>query len=233
MSDLDRYLDFAKAHQDMFINPPGAIFTILLDPTQIQEAEEVMERKLLGYGATPEQAHSWSRVGVAFQDQYSFLLRDAVRFPDGSLGTYIRFVNPDEDDAHGVIILPVYQGQVLLINHFRHATRTWFLEAPRGFGDPGKTSEENAQRELAEEIEATVARLVALGSTYPDAGATAECNDLFFAELSAYGQADQQEAIADLRLVPIDEFERLIRENVITDGYTLAAYARAKVWGLL
>lgn len=232
MSDLERYLDFAQAHPEKFVNPPGAIFTILLDRETIHEAEAVVERKLLGHGATPEQAHEWSRVGIAFQDQYSFLLRDAVRFPDGSLGTYGRIVDPEES-VHGVIVLPVYQGQVVLISHFRHATRTWFLEIPRGFGEPGATGEENARRELAEEIGATVVRLVSLGCTYPDAGASAECNDLFYAELATYGRVDSTEAIADLRLITVSEFERLIRENEITDGYTLTAYARAKAQAIL
>jgi len=32
---------------------------------------------------------------------------------------------------------------------------------------------------------------------------------------------------------PVSEFERMIRDNEIADGFTLAAYARAKLRGLL
>src|SRR5437879_337758 len=136
----------------------------------------------------------WAQVGIAYQDQYRMILRDAVRFPNGLLGTYVRIVR---DGAPGVITLPVYQGQVLLIRHFRHATRTWHLEIPRGFGTKGLTSEENAKRELEEEIGAKPSRLISLGQIYPNTGMTSECNELFFAEVESYGNVEIEEAITD------------------------------------
>ncbi len=56
---------------------------------------------------------AWSEVGVAYEDQYLLILRDAVRFPDGYLATYIRIVDKP-DSASGVVVLPVYEKQVLL-----------------------------------------------------------------------------------------------------------------------
>src|SRR5260221_12364143 len=97
------------------------------------------------------------------------ILRDAVCFPDGRLGIYSRMVG---DSTPGVIVLPIYQGPVLLIRHFRHATRTWHIEIPRGFGTKSFSSEENAFRELEEEVGATVSRLVSLGYVYSDTGAS-------------------------------------------------------------
>lgn len=122
---------------------------------------------------------------------------------------------------------------MLLIRHFRHATRTWHLEIPRGFGTKGFSSEENARREIKEEIGATVSRLISLGQVYPDAGAQAEYNDFFYAEIESYGEVEADEAITELLTTPTAEFERMIRDNEITDGFTITAYGLAKARGLL
>ena len=228
MSTLADYLAFAKAHPALFVNPPEGGIVILLDEHEIQETEAQMAQ-WLGLLDMPAE---WARVGIVYQDQYVRILRDAVRFPTGLLGTYIRFVGKG-DDPPGVIILPFYQGQVLLIRHFRHATRTWHIEIPRGFGKQGYSSEENARRELEEEIGATISRLIPLGSVYPDASMSTECNALFFAEVTSYGKAEEEEAIISILPVSVAEFERMISENEITDGFTLAAYALAKAQGLL
>ena len=228
MSTLEDYLAFAKAHPTLFVNPPEEGITILLNEDEIREAEATVARRLEAKGLPAE----WARVGIAFRDQYVFMLRDAVRFPGDFLGTYSRLIS-EEDDPRGVIILPFYQQQVLLIRHFRHATRTWHLEIPRGFGKRGFSSEENARRELEEEIGATISRLVSLGQTYPNTGMTSECDELFFAEVELYGNVEIEEAITDILPTPVSEFERMIRDNEITDGFTLAAYVRAKLKGLL
>lgn len=228
MDTLDEYLAFARSHPDMFANPPGAIFTILLDPDDIHRVEREMGERLESKGMPAE----WARVGIAYRDQYMTLLRDAVRFPDGSLGTYIRFVDWG-GGTPGVIVLALYQGQVILERHFRHATRSWHLEVPRGFGEPGLSPEANARRELEEELGAVVSRLELIGTVYPDAGASTEHDALFYAEIQSYAAPEEHEAIAELTLVPIQEFERMMRDDEITDGFTLMAYAHAKLHGFL
>ncbi|HKV59816.1 MAG TPA: NUDIX hydrolase [Ktedonobacteraceae bacterium] len=227
MSTLADYLSFARIHPELFVNPPDGGFTILLNEHEIRAAESHVARQLEASGKPTE----WASVGIVYQDQYVMALRDAVRFPDGSLGTYIRFVN-QYPDILGIAILPRYQEQILLIRHFRHATRSWHLEIPRGFGI-GVFSEENARRELKEEIEATAARLLSLGLTYPDTGMSSSRVALFYAEIESFGQPEAAEAITNLLPTPLLDFERMIRENEITDGFALAAYARAKALGLL
>jgi len=226
MSILEGYFAFAQAHPELFVNPPEAGIEILLDEADMQEAESQMAQSLKAKGMPTE----WARVGIAFQDQYAMILRDAVRFPTGSLGTYIRIVGKG---TPGVIIFPIYQKQILLIRHFRHATRTWHIEIPRGFGIKNLSSEESARRELQEEIGATISGLVLLGRVYPDAGILSKCNDFFIAGVESYGVVEASEAISEILPTPVPEFERMLCKNEITDGFTITAYAFAKAQGLL
>lgn len=222
VSKLSDYFALADTRPELFANPHGAGFTILLGEAEIREAQEQAAQRLAAYGGPPE----WATVGVAYRDQYLLILRDAVRYTDGSLGTYIRAINPYPGHT-GVAILPVCLGEVILIRHFRHATRSWHLEIPRGFGESGNTPED-ARRELAEEIGATASRLVELGEFYPDTGVSDSRVALFYAEVPSYGEPDRMEAISDILPVPVPEFERMIGACEIEDAYALTAYARGK-----
>ena len=157
MESLADYLEFARKHPEYFVNPSEGGFTIFLEEDDIHKVEAHMAQKLKAKGLPVE----WTRVGIAYEDQYGMILRDAVRFFDGSLGTCVRSVEADES-VPGVVVLPVYQNKILLIRHFRHETRSWHLEIPQGFGISGLSSEESARTELEEEITATVSRIVPL-----------------------------------------------------------------------
>ena len=227
MDDRADYRALIERYPELFRNPPGAAFEILLGEPDIQRAEQRMAKQLGDVGAPPE----WSRVGVAFRDQYVLILRDAVRYVDGSVGTYIRAVEP-RPASPGVVVLPLWHGQVLLIRHFRHATRSWHLEIPRG-GGLGSDPRESARRELAEEIGAQEARLIELGEMYPDTGLTNSRVALFCAEVESYRTPEVIEGITEILPVPVGRLEELIGSGELADGYLLATYARAKVRGLI
>lgn len=223
----ESYREIIASNPELFVNLPDAAFQILLNESEIRQAEDHMGDILVAAGAPAE----WANVGVAFRDQYVLMLRDAVRFSDGSLGTYIRMVDTTPEEL-GVVIIPVWQGQVLLIQHFRHATRRWHLEIPRGFGSTAN-KQQDAMRELTEEIGASGISLTDLGEMYPDAGASNGRVALFLAYVEAYGKPEQVEGIKEICPVGISEFEQMISDSVLDDGYLLAAYARAKAKQLL
>jgi ADP-ribose pyrophosphatase len=91
-------------------------------------------------------------------DPYAMMLREAVRFPDGAFGLYNRILVPG-----GVVVLPVLHGRVVLIHRFRHGTRRFEYEAPRGIAGEAERIEEGARRELLEEIGAAAEELLDLG----------------------------------------------------------------------
>jgi ADP-ribose pyrophosphatase len=224
---LEEYLALVQKYPALFENPSDDCITVLLDRAEIVRVEEEVGQRLVKQGLPA----AWARIGIVYQDQYITTLRDAVRFPDGTLGTYTR--NVVVDSTPGVIVLPMYQGQILLIRHFRHATRSWHLEIPRGYGIPGASGEENARRELDEEIGGKCARLISLGQMHPDSGITSDNLELFYAELQSYGKPEVSEAINAILPISAAEFEELIRANKITDSFTIVAYARAKLHGVI
>ena len=228
MSTLAEYLAFAKAHPGRFVNPPEGGITILLGEDEIREVEAYMAQKLEAKGLPAE----WAQVGIAYQDQYGMILRDAVRFPGGALGTYIRFIG-NVDGGPGVIVLPLYQRQVLLVRRFHHATRTWHLEIPIGLGMKGMSGEENARRILVEEIGATVSRLLPIGELEEGPGLTESPAELFYADIESYGEVNTHEGITEVLQVAVPEFERMMRESEITDSFTIIAYLLARLQSLL
>ncbi|WP_331738270.1 NUDIX hydrolase [Embleya sp. NBC_00896] len=224
---LTRYREIRAALPDLFTNPPDAPVELITGAEEIRLIEEEAMRRLAAQGNPPE----WGRLGVVFEDPYSVTLRDAVRKPGGQRGTYSRRINPG--NAPGVVVLPVHPDGLILIRHFRHSTRGWHLEFPRGFGTPGERSEDDARRELLEEIGAIADTLTSLGSMYPDTGQMATSVHLYLAEISKYQLADKEEGIGSIQAVSSAELADLIRTDTITDGFTIAAYTRAVLRGLL
>ncbi len=221
---LRRYRDLVSRQAGLFINPPGLVYDILTAPGEVGAAQEAVRRSRASDGLDIGD----TRVGVLASDPYATVLREAVRFPDGSLGLYNRLVVPG-----GVVVLPVLRGSIVLIHRFRHGTRRFAYEAPRGIAGEAESIEADARRELVEEIGAVAAELVDLGEVATTSGIVGEVMHLFLARIDSFGAPDRHEAIASILCCTIEETERMIAHSAISDGPTLAAYLRAKLAGLL
>jgi ADP-ribose pyrophosphatase len=133
----------------------------------------------------------------------------------------------------GVVVLPLLEGgDVVLIQHFRHATRSWHWEIPRGGGTEGLDDETNAAKELREEIGAGARELIALGTVHPDTGILAQPVALYAARIDTVGEVEHAEGIRGLRAVPFADAEEMAATGQITDGFTIAALFRARRAGL-
>jgi len=223
------YADLRESRPGLFANPPGAAFEILTEPAEIESAERARAADLAASGLPAFMAET----GVVYADPYFMVVRDAVRMvPSGRYGAYARMLNAG--DATGVVMLPRTADGIVLVQHFRHSTRRWHLELPRGFGTPGADPVDDARRELHEEIGVEATALHDLGIVFPDSGANGTEVRLFLAEVSDPPRAaDRDEGIDAIRVVPPGELGRLIRDEIITDGFTIAAYTRAVLRGFL
>jgi ADP-ribose pyrophosphatase len=231
-SALEKYeklLNDPKFEEKLF-NNDNASLVVIKDVSVIQQWIETRKKELASNGF-PED---WAEIGVVFEDAYITVLRDLVQFPSGRLGSYFRIVNSaDLRGGQGTVVLPVIENKILLIYIYRHSIRSWCWEIPRGFGEPNTPPEENARKEIQEEVQGEVKELVDLGSYHSNTGAEANNTKLFLAKLSRADEANIDEGISQLKLVSVEELERMIRDAEITDGFTIAAYTRAKLMGLI
>jgi ADP-ribose pyrophosphatase len=222
-----RYEEIRHQRPELFANPPGAGYTILFDPALVAAAEAEEKDRL----ASKNWPRSWGYTGVVFEDPYTIVLRDAVRRAEGSLGTYARTM--PASGAAGAAVLPLLEGRIVLLRHFRHATRTWHLEIPRGFGEPGVSAADQARQELREEIGAEVSELVDLGVFHSNTGTATDHACLFLAELSTIGEPQVSEGISSIQTVPSVQVAEEILSGGITDSFTIGAFTRAWLQGLL
>jgi 8-oxo-dGTP pyrophosphatase MutT (NUDIX family)/drug/metabolite transporter (DMT)-like permease len=222
---IKSYLDFAKERPELFHTPPGGV-RILLDPDEIALVERAVGSSLVAKGLPSKQA----QVGIVFRDPWFCVVRDAVEFPDGSRRTHARAINRI---GNGAAALPVLDGKIVLLRHFRHAVRRWLLEIPRGGIEPGETPEQTMHTELREELGGRARVLIPLGFLHGSTNLYANGAHLFFAELDSIGAPALGEGIASIEQYSRAEFEDLLVHGEILDSFTVAAYTHAKLRGLI
>jgi ADP-ribose pyrophosphatase len=222
---LEAYFALAAARPELFDNT-GAGLRILMEPAEILRVEEDVARGLEKRGMPARLGH----VGIVYEDPWFLVLRDAVEFPDGSRRTHARTVNYTGD---GAAVLPVHEGRIVMLCHYRHPPRRWLLEIPRGGIEPGRTPEETAHAEIREEMGGEITRLERLGFLYGSTNLYRNGAHLFYAELSAIGEPQLGEGISGFEFLAIPQFEAMIREGKLHDCFAVGAFAHARLRGLL
>ncbi len=225
---LAEYFALRTRHPAWFETPAGGV-EIILDPAAIFAVEREMGARYAARGIPA----AWAEVGIHYRDPYLMLVRDAVRFPGGDVGVHHRVLRGTEDPA-GVAVLPrLPDGRILLLRHFRHATRRWHLEAPRGGIEAGADADSTARTELIEEIGATVTRLVPLGAVHGATGLLGLAVRLYYADIESIGTPALNEGITGSLAVGVPELLRLVGAGEITDGFTLACILHARLRRLI
>ena len=207
-------------------NPEGGIL-VVAERAEAARIERVMADRFAAQGLPRE----WARAGLMYQDPHIMLLRDAVIFPDGNPGLYHRIIARNEEPT-GVAVLARYRGRFVLIRHFRHPSRRWHLEIPRGAVGADEDPAHVAQLEISEEIGGTIGPVMHLGRLH---GATALMRHsvvLVYGELEAIGTPALGEGIAEILLVTPVELEGMVRNGAITDAFSVAAVYHARLKGL-
>lgn len=227
--EMRQYKEILADHPDLISNENAQI-KIIQDDRQIQEwvNERKNKNKLEG------KPVDWASIGVILTDPHIVILRDLVEFPGGRKGSYLRIINQaDLRGGQGVVILAEMNKKFLLLHQYRHPTRSWSYEFPRGFGEPGVIAEHQAKKEIHEEVGGESDKLVDLGIYSSNSGLEGNKVVLFYTKLKSVGQPAQEEGIDRILWVSLNELEKMIAEGRITDGFTIAAYTRAKLRGLL
>lgn len=209
---------------ELFDNCDESACAVLLDPAAVADAREQARRHRLAQCLPAED----TRIGVLAHDPYATLMREAVRFPDGSAGTYYRLLVPD-----AVVVLPLLGDDIVLIRHFRHGTRRWHLELPRGMANGIPSWEADVRRELDEEIGAQPSEIAFLGDIHTSTGISAEFMKLYVARIPSVGAVDHHEGISETVRLPPEAVAAMIKRNEITDGATLTCFLHAQLHGFI
>lgn len=173
-----------------------------------------------------ERSPEGREIGIMYESPYSTLVVDLVRDSHGREFAYERII-PRADGA--VVIVPIYDGRFVLLEQFRHAIRERQICFPRGFGEDGLSAEENARKELCEEIGAEgISGLRKLGSLTPDSGISANVVDVYSCAIDGYDPTMRDEGIIRILELSPEQLRDMIAAGEITDGFTLSAFAMYK-----
>lgn len=219
-----------RDHPNLFNNVDSPL-EIVTDNLRIDAWMANRKREL----ASEAKPLNWSEIGVLAADPFFLILRDLVKFPNGTECGYLRVYNQSSlrNCCSGVAVLPLVGDDIVLIHHYRHATRSWHWEIPRGFGEQGLSAKQVATKEIWEEIGGTSHSFLDLGSYHANTGLEGNETILYLAYLDSFGFPQLEEGIDSIKLFSIKELSLMIKNGDITDGYTIAAYVRALFRGLL
>lgn len=151
------------------------------------------------------------RVGVLAEDKYRIWFNDAVKFPNNKYVVYGRYLWKNSlQGKPAIAVLPILpNGNVILIRNFRHATRSWEYELPRGGREQNETIEDAAKREVKEETGFILDELVSLGEIAVDSGTLNTIMTVISAKVidSQQSTAEDTEVIAAADAFSISELK--------------------------
>lgn len=165
------------------------------------------------------------KIGVLYHSGYNMLVTDLIKDGKGGYYVYERII-PSKKGA--VVAAASYKGKLVLLKQYRHALRDYQLAFVRGFGENGISPQENAAKEISEELGVEAVSCKYLGDISPDSGLTGCIASVFFCEIDKKPVNMECEGIKEIFLLSVEELEKLISDGKITDGFTLAAYALYK-----
>lgn len=162
------------------------------------------------------------KIGVRYRSPFSIVVMDLVKDKDERMFGFERILPAVPSGA--VVCVPIYNGKYVLLKQFRHTLRTFQYGFPRGFGELGLSPEQNAKKELFEELGCHVIKTEDLGEIVADSGLSGNRVRALLCEISTPKLNAEHEGIVSFELVSPEQLRQMISDNKINDGFTLAAY---------
>lgn len=191
---IARYLQLFKEHPES-LGPLGkwrsGEIEITVNPEQIRKIENQVRLRLISKGIQESDAEKWSSVGIVAEDNYWMWVRDAVIFPSGVYGTYDRLMwKAGLNGFPTVAVLPLLSTKKVVVNvSYKHATRSWEIELPRGQKKSGESIEKAAARGLKEETGYQINKFTQLGTIAPDSATLTSVIPVLCGEVSHSGES--------------------------------------------
>ncbi|MQA97373.1 MAG: NUDIX domain-containing protein [Streptosporangiales bacterium] len=161
---------------------------------------------------------------TVYANRWVSLREDAIRYPDGTAGTYSVV-----DKADAVLVIAYEDDGFTLIEQFRYPIGGPSVEFPQGTWPDGRDApqEELARTELAEETGLRARHLEHIGHFKYAPGLTSQGCDVFLATGLTRGDQALEHTEQGLRRLWVAraDFEARMARGAILDGGTLAGYA--------
>ena len=235
-SSIKRYDELYSCHSGSF--GPICDWTkgeiqLVIDPKEIKAIQSQFEKNFLEKGMSLDNARKNSCLGVVYEDRRWMWIRDAVRFPSGKYDIYNRFMPKSGlDGIPAVGVLTVLPNQKVIVNLiYRHATRSWELELPRGGKNKGESLEDAARREVIEETGYAIRDVKPLGTMASDSGILTNLVGIYFAvtEKSGDRSLDEEEVIPSVLHMSKAEIKEAFLKgyrDIVIAGETKKAFCR-------
>ena len=206
--ELQEYLSLLRCRN--LIHQPGDMLEVVEDPDMLE--------------AYSKENHV--RLGICYRSKWHIMVVDLVRNSAGRLFTYERLLKTQTGSS--VVVIPRHGEKLVLLHQYRHAMSGYQYCFPRGFAEAGISPLENARKEIREELNCGCDRVESLGTMVADSGICGEPVWICQCEIQAPAVDGIYESIASYIEVTDEELEKMIRDGMITDGFTLSAAARMK-----
>jgi ADP-ribose pyrophosphatase len=157
--------------------------------------------------SSPERSLTSRRV---YEGQVVNLRVDEVEMPSGR-----RQMREIVEHRGAVAVVPLIEGDVMLVRQFRRPAGRVLLEIPAGTMEPGENPEVCLQRELAEEIGMRAGQADHLVSFYPSPGFLTEVVHVYMAQkLTPHRLEGDEEDLAVVRM-PLARARALVGREIV------------------
>nr|WP_245215587.1 NUDIX hydrolase [Pararoseomonas baculiformis] len=169
---------------------------------------------------------------MAYENPWTRVREDIIRRADGSQGLYGVVERSDF-----VVVVPVQDGRVTLVEQFRYPVQQRMWEFVMGMWEtrPGTDPAEIAAGELREETGWTAGRMTYAGGMFQGAGYCNQRGHVFLATELTRGETARESTEQDLicRDFSLAELETMLRDGVIQDAMSIAAFGMLRLKGMI
>jgi ADP-ribose pyrophosphatase len=169
---------------------------------------------------------------VVYQNRWMRVREDAIRRSDGREGVYGVIEKTDF-----VVIAPIENGIVHLVEQYRYPVQQRYWELPQGSWEdqPGTNPDVLARAELREETGLSAAVMTHVAYLHMAYGYSTQGYHIYLASGFTNGERDldAEEAGLITRAFTLAEMEQMILDGTIKDATTIATMGLLKMKGLI
>jgi ADP-ribose pyrophosphatase len=169
---------------------------------------------------------------VVYENRWMRVREDTIERQDGSPGLY-----GVVEKADFVVIAPVENGMIHLVEQYRYPVRGRYWELPQGSWEQAPDTDplDLARAELREETGLTAETMVPVGHLFECYGHSNQGFNIYLAQGLKAGEARREPTEQDMisRAFPVDEVLAMITNGIVKDAATVAALGLLRLKGLL